>query len=191
MSSKMTRLKLSAVDKIIVHCSDSDRKSHDNARTIRKWHLERGFADIGYHYVICKRNNGVVEPGRSLDFVGAHCRGQNSTSIGVCLTGKQFFTGWQFRSLNLLIESLDTILEPNPRSKQPSKRRLKSYPHHYFNKNKTCPNFSQWAEKLHDRFRNQFLRYPVVSDANDAIIYDTQSDPEKFEYPGEESRAGK
>ena len=79
------------INSIIVHCSDSNIKSHDNIETIRKWHVdERGWSDIGYHYVITQ--DGVVHEGRPLSRRGAHARGHNVGSIGICLTGKSLFT---------------------------------------------------------------------------------------------------
>lgn len=53
--------------------------------TIRKWHLARGFNDVGYHYVI--RADGEIEHGRDPMIVGAHAKGKNRDSIGVCLAG--------------------------------------------------------------------------------------------------------
>jgi len=52
---------------------------------IRAWHLERGWRDVGYHFVI--RRNGRVEAGRPLDEVGAHVYGYNRVSWGVCMVG--------------------------------------------------------------------------------------------------------
>lgn len=69
-------------DCIIFHHALADRADVD---TIRSWHLERGWDDIGYHFVISK--NGKIEPGRTLDSVGAHALGRNENSIGVCLEG--------------------------------------------------------------------------------------------------------
>ena len=73
------------IELIVVHCSASFAGQDIGAREIREWHLDRGFAGIGYHYVI--RLSGVVERGRSEDVAGAHAVGYNSHSIGVCLVG--------------------------------------------------------------------------------------------------------
>lgn len=73
------------LEMIIIHCSATTSAMCLGAEEIRKWHLERGFSDIGYHYVI--RRNGSVEPGRPLDQPGAHCKGYNARSIGICLVG--------------------------------------------------------------------------------------------------------
>jgi N-acetylmuramoyl-L-alanine amidase len=87
---------------IVVHCSDSDRKEHDSIEVIRKWHVdERGFSDVGYHFVITK--DGTVHKGRPEDKVGAHVKNHNSSSIGICLTGKNDFTPSQFKSLEILL----------------------------------------------------------------------------------------
>ena len=72
---------------VVIHCSDSDIKAHDNIETIRGWHVnERNFSDIGYHYFIDK--SGAVHSGRSEDTVGAHVKGHNSGSLGICLSGR-------------------------------------------------------------------------------------------------------
>ncbi len=52
---------------------------------IDEWHKERGFSEVGYHFVI--QAGGLVRLGRKLDRIGAHCKGHNSDSIGVCVVG--------------------------------------------------------------------------------------------------------
>ena len=73
------------ITKIIVHCSATPEGKDYTVADIRKWHLQRGFADIGYHWVVYR--NGMVMPGRSESVVGAHTTGQNTCSIGVCYIG--------------------------------------------------------------------------------------------------------
>lgn len=70
---------------IIIHCSATEEGKDFTAEDIRKWHKERGFIDIGYHYVI--RLDGSVEVGRPLDQIGAHVKGRNANSIGICYIG--------------------------------------------------------------------------------------------------------
>jgi N-acetylmuramoyl-L-alanine amidase len=70
---------------IVIHCSDSPRGRGDTAETIHRWHLDRGWTGIGYHFVI--RDNGYVEAGRPPYWTGAHCRPLNEVSIGVCIIG--------------------------------------------------------------------------------------------------------
>ena len=52
---------------------------------IRQWHKEKGWRDIGYHFVI--RRSGDVELGRPLSQTGAHVKGHNKANIGVCMVG--------------------------------------------------------------------------------------------------------
>ncbi|MGI6226789.1 MAG: peptidoglycan recognition family protein [Peptococcales bacterium] len=80
---------------IIIHHSASPRGYWQgeewlpiNAQVIKRWHVEeRGWSDIGYHYVVLA--NGIVESGRPLDRIGAHTRAgnRNFSAIGVCLVG--------------------------------------------------------------------------------------------------------
>ena len=73
------------INKVILHCSDTIQGAHIDVDTIRQWHEARGWDDIGYHYVIYL--DGTIHKGRDLDIVGAHCRGNNKDSIGVCYIG--------------------------------------------------------------------------------------------------------
>lgn len=77
------------IDEIIIHCSDSPEGRNDKAEDIRKWHKQRGFNDIGYHYVIDL--DGTVEQGRSIEQAGAHCTGHNAHSIGICYIGGAYW----------------------------------------------------------------------------------------------------
>jgi len=128
---------------IILHCTDSLWGEVDE---VRHWHKQRGFDDIGYHYLICNRYpyywnlkenkpdplfDGVVQKGRSEDIPGAHTKGKNSLSIGVALVGTTKFTASQFESLKFLLKSLMekyNLSVANIRG------------HYEFNPNKTCPN---------------------------------------------------
>ncbi|WP_051396125.1 N-acetylmuramoyl-L-alanine amidase [Ignatzschineria larvae DSM 13226] len=73
------------INKIIVHCSatkpDQDFSVHD----IRSWHKNQGWSDVGYHYIV--RLDGSIEKGRPLEKTGAHVKGHNADSIGVCYIG--------------------------------------------------------------------------------------------------------
>ncbi|WP_337632460.1 N-acetylmuramoyl-L-alanine amidase, partial [Prevotella sp.] len=50
-----------------------------------RWHRERGFDSIGYHYIIYL--DGSIHFGRPVEQAGAHCKGHNANSIGVCYVG--------------------------------------------------------------------------------------------------------
>ena len=73
------------LDRIVLHCSATEEGHPFGAADIRRWHKARGWKDIGYHYVILL--DGTVEYGRPVDQVGAHVKGHNSTTVGVCYIG--------------------------------------------------------------------------------------------------------
>ena len=73
------------ITKIILHCSATVEGKDFTVADIDKWHRERGFKKIGYHYVIYR--NGEVHQGREEEEVGAHCIGYNNSSIGICYIG--------------------------------------------------------------------------------------------------------
>jgi N-acetylmuramoyl-L-alanine amidase len=74
------------INKIIVHCSATREGQDIPVETIKKWHIEgRGWSDIGYHFYI--DINGKIQKGRDIAKIGAHCKGQNRNSIGICYCG--------------------------------------------------------------------------------------------------------
>lgn len=74
------------INKIIIHCSATPEGRELDFGEIKKWHVEgNGWSDVGYHYII--HLDGVVEHGRPLENAGAHCKGHNSDSIGICYIG--------------------------------------------------------------------------------------------------------
>ena len=64
-------------------------------------HLKFGWNGVGYHKIICR--NGEIENGLPEYWVGAHARGFNEVSLGVCLIGKKNFTKKQFKSLEKIL----------------------------------------------------------------------------------------
>ncbi len=73
------------IDMFIIHCSATGPSQRCTVQDIDRWHRQRGFAGIGYHYVIYR--DGTIVKGRPDDVVGAHCKGHNSHSIGICYVG--------------------------------------------------------------------------------------------------------
>ncbi len=74
------------INEIIVHCSATPESMDIGVKEIRDWHVnDNKWDDIGYHFVI--RRDGTIECGRSIDKAGAHCKGHNAHSIGMCLVG--------------------------------------------------------------------------------------------------------
>lgn len=76
---------LFSITEIIIHCSATDEARRTTVEEIDRWHRERGFDCIGYHYYITR--NGGLHVGRELNEVGAHCKGHNQQSVGICLEG--------------------------------------------------------------------------------------------------------
>lgn len=90
------------VFKVFIHCSDSDNPAHDNAETIDKWHKERGWQGIGYHFYLQK--DGDLQVGRSLEKIPAAQKEHNTGSIAICCGGraKDKFTKVQMAALKAL-----------------------------------------------------------------------------------------
>lgn len=129
------------IKKIIVHCSDTPEGRDVRAAEIKRWHTkERGWNDIGYHYVIDL--DGTIEPGRPIEVAGAHCTGYNADSIGICYVGgcdakmhpKDTRTEEQKASLIMLLKYLV--------AKYPG---TKIYGHRDFS-SKACPSFDAKEE---------------------------------------------
>lgn len=96
------------VSKVFLHCSASE---HGDVEAIRRWHLERGWSDIGYHYVILK--DGELEVGRPIEQTPAAQKGHNTGSIAICLIGldKDLFTAPQRSTLLTLCNEIDAAYE--------------------------------------------------------------------------------
>ena len=124
------------IKKIIVHCSATKEGQNFNAKDITRWHLERGFKTIGYHYVVTL--DGTIQVGRKETSIGAHCSGHNKDSIGVCYIGgldkngkpKDTRTKEQKESL---LELLTTLKRKYPKA---------IICNHYDYANKACPSFN-------------------------------------------------
>lgn len=100
------------IDHLVVHCSATPPTADIGRKEIDRWHRERGWLMIGYHFVI--RRDGTVETGRLVERVGAHVEGHNKHSIGICLVGgidakgkpENNFTHEQFKALRELLFGL-------------------------------------------------------------------------------------
>ncbi|RGX79642.1 N-acetylmuramoyl-L-alanine amidase [Bacteroides stercorirosoris] len=73
------------IDHIIIHCSATCEGSSLSVEELEKMHRRRGFRGIGYHYYI--RRDGTVTNTRPLEVIGAHCKGNNAHSVGICYEG--------------------------------------------------------------------------------------------------------
>lgn len=74
-----------AIIKIILHCAATPEGKDFTVADIDRWHRQRGFDRVGYHYVVYR--DGSVHPGRPEEVIGAHCKGYNAGSIGICYIG--------------------------------------------------------------------------------------------------------
>jgi N-acetylmuramoyl-L-alanine amidase len=74
-----------SINEIIIHCSATREEQQVSVDTIRDWHLAKGWNDIGYHFYIDL--DGTINKGRDIDKMGAHCKGHNRNSIGICYCG--------------------------------------------------------------------------------------------------------
>ena len=73
------------INEIIVHCSATPEGKDYTVEDITRWHKQRGFTTIGYHYVIYR--DGSIHAGRDINISGAHCTNHNAHSIGICYIG--------------------------------------------------------------------------------------------------------
>lgn len=72
------------IDMIVIHQTDTPTGTLES---VRRYHMQTlGWSDVGYHYLITR--DGKVHKGRANSEVGAHCKGDNATSIGICCVGK-------------------------------------------------------------------------------------------------------
>lgn len=102
------------IDKIIIHCSATPEGKPFTVADIDRWHRDRGWQGIGYHYVVYI--DGSIHKGRSEEIIGAHCSGQNAHSIGICYIGgldasgkaKDTRTPAQRKALHELVSDLKT-----------------------------------------------------------------------------------
>ena len=90
------------IELLVVHCSDTNNNEKIDARDIHEMHVGFGWNGIGYHKVILR--SGKIENGRPDYWVGAHVKGKNYISLGVCLIGKDQFTKKQFASLKKILK---------------------------------------------------------------------------------------
>ncbi len=99
-------------DFIVVHCTATPEGKPFTAKDVDRWHREKGWNGIGYHFVVLL--DGNIEAGRPANAVGAHVEGYNSNSIGVVYVGgvdakgksKDTRTPAQKRALELLVKDL-------------------------------------------------------------------------------------
>jgi N-acetylmuramoyl-L-alanine amidase len=124
------------LNRIIFHCSATEDGKDYTVDQIRRWHTSppRNWRDIGYHYVIYR--DGSIHEGRPIDQQGAHTRGENADSIGICYIGgvrdgkaTDTMTMHQEIAWLKLVHSLRTVFGP-----------MTIHGHNEY-ANKACPSF--------------------------------------------------
>ena len=120
---------------LVVHCSDTPNNQNLSAIDIHKMHLSFGWNGIGYHKII--KRSGKVENGRPEYWIGAHVKGKNEISLGVCLIGRNKFTQNQYLSLEKILKKWKSLY---PEAEIVGHRDTSDT-------QKTCPNFDvkTWA----------------------------------------------
>jgi hypothetical protein len=98
------------IKKIIVHHSASNGKT-TAPEDIQKWHLARGMKNIGYHYLV--DYDGILSQGRDEEQIGAHCKGKNINSLGICVIGN-FETDFPSKKQAEILRRLLTDLKKRP-----------------------------------------------------------------------------
>ena len=155
------------IDEIIIHCAATRPEWMAKSRTsrkvaeIRKWHKARGWRDIGYHLVIDR--DGTVADGRPMDQTGAHVKGHNTGTIGVCLIGghgaaandrfEDHFTPEQETALMITLGNLKAAYGKRLQTGKPGGEWVLKVSGHNEYANKGCPGFnvSKWlAEDIPD-----------------------------------------
>lgn len=105
----------SPIKLLVIHCSATKASLDIGAAEINTWHIARGWHGIGYHYVI--RRDGQIEYGRPHEQVGAHTKGHNNGSLGICMVGglddnaeaQDNFTAEQYEALTHLVGMLEYV----------------------------------------------------------------------------------
>jgi len=136
------------IKRVVIHCSDS---TWGTAMDINDWHKQHGWDMIGYHFVITNNKpnphghiflfkDGQVEEGRDIDQLGAHVKGFNTGSLGICLIGEHYFSIKQLEALKEVVLELMDIYKLTMDD---------VFCHNDLDKNKTCPNLHSNELKLY------------------------------------------
>jgi hypothetical protein len=151
---------------LVVHCSDTPDDEHLRAIDIQHMHLGFGWDGIGYHYVIGR--DGRCEAGRPEFWQGAHVRGVNDVSLGVCLIGRTDFTTAQMHRLELLLRDWTARY---PQARVVGHRDATQT-------DKTCPNFDAaawWQTRITARMTPIAGSAEMLAKPEDGAALETES----------------
>ena len=134
-------------EKIILHNSGTNGGTFES---IRKYHIEvNGWDDIGYHYLI--ETDGSSHKGRAEEVVGAHTKGENGRSIGICLVGNFEKYEPNERQLETLYSLLEDIFKRHGK--------LPIYGHKHF-ASTACPGAKFPMQEVLSRAYQEIVQYP-------------------------------
>ena len=129
---------------LAIHCTATRIDQDVSIERVKRWHLKRGWSDVGYHYYV--RKDGSLELGRDRDNdgdiweeVGAHVKGFNRDSISMCYEGGLDVNGEDSDTRTpeqmLTMEAVVKIITSQFKN-------IKTKGHRDFpNVKKSCPNF--------------------------------------------------
>lgn len=142
------------INKISIHTSDS---SWGDVNAIRSWHLERGWSDVGYHYIIkngilryksdyIESLDGDVDVGRPITKIPSAVKHYNTGMIAICLIGKngKYTPKQLMKAIELCSDLMDIYKLPL--------EVIKGH-YEYPNVTKTCPDINM------DNFRLAIKSY--------------------------------
>ena len=141
------------ITRIIIHCSATKPGWMDSlpfaARVaeIKRWHVKgNGWSDIGYHILISRK--GVMALGRPLYRTGAHTKGKNDGSIGVCLIGGHGSASTDQPSDNFTVNQMQALADV-VRELKGQYPKTKVHGHNEFAA-KACPGFDvqKWIKEI-------------------------------------------
>ena len=152
-------------NKIILHHAQAKVCSVED---IHQWHLKNGWSGIGYHFLV--RKDGTIYQGRPLDTIGAHAKGANNDSIGICAEGDFMKEKMNSIQLNALIDLVSYLK---------NKYHLSTVKRHKDVASTDCPGINfpfstiissnpivledTWLQRLDQEIKNQgFSTYPTV-----------------------------
>ena len=135
----MTKRDTNYIKSIIVHYSQTPTDREVSLEEITKWHQSRGMDTVGYHYIV--HLDGSMSVGRPLNVTGAHARGYNMSSIGICYIGGTIDGGEDTRTpeqKTAMIELIMSLLTVFPQ--------ITKVMGHNDVSDKECPAFDVGAE---------------------------------------------
>jgi len=128
------------ITEAIIHCAATKEGKDFTVKDIDRWHRQMGWDGCGYHYVV--RLDGTIEKGRDMERVGAHCKGHNKQSVGICYIGGLKANGQPADTRTDAQKAALLALLKRLKAQYPA---LKVYGHRDFC-NKACPCFDAREE---------------------------------------------